>query len=96
MPGVEKVQTPSGAKYQIHITGGQGIVIGDRPQVTQHIGESSGVDIAPKTTPGEHDDTRAEKLYQTILDGFDLEELRTLCFYLDVEYDDLRGEGRAC
>lgn len=34
-------------------------------------------------------------LYSHLLMHFDLEGLRTLCFKLGVEYDDLRGEGRA-
>jgi hypothetical protein len=33
-------------------------------------------------------------LREFIVQHFDLEELRTLCFDLHVEYDDLRGEGR--
>ena len=33
-------------------------------------------------------------LYDSILKHLDEEELRTLCFRLGVEYDDLRGEGR--
>ena len=33
-------------------------------------------------------------LHQLILDHYGLEELRTLCFQLGVEYDDLPGEGR--
>lgn len=40
------------------------------------------------------DNTFATKLFQILCDHFDLEELRTLCFHLNVEYDDLRGEGR--
>jgi len=39
--------------------------------------------------------TFATKLFQILCDHFDLEELRTLCFHLSVEYDDLRGEGRS-
>ena len=31
----------------------------------------------------------------TITERFDAEELRTLCFDLDVDYDSLRGEGKA-
>jgi hypothetical protein len=46
---------------------------------------------APAFTPhpAEH-----ERLYQALVAHFDQEELRTLCFKLGVEYDDLRGEGR--
>jgi formylglycine-generating enzyme required for sulfatase activity len=35
------------------------------------------------------------KLRERIISCFDEEELRTLCFDLEVDYDDLRGEGRA-
>jgi formylglycine-generating enzyme required for sulfatase activity len=35
------------------------------------------------------------KLRERITSCFDAEELRTLCFDLKVDYDDLRGEGRA-
>lgn len=34
-------------------------------------------------------------LHTVLTQRFDREELRTLCFQLGVEYDDLRGEGRA-
>ncbi len=34
-------------------------------------------------------------LHQTLVEHFDLEELRTLCFHLHVDYDNLRGEGKA-
>ncbi len=34
-------------------------------------------------------------LHQALLDHYDLEELRTLCFYLQVDYDILPGEGKA-
>jgi hypothetical protein len=34
------------------------------------------------------------KLHRILDKGFDLEELRTLCFELGVDYDDLRGEGK--
>ena len=33
-------------------------------------------------------------LHQRLL-VLDLEELRTLCFYLEVDYDNLRGEGKS-
>jgi hypothetical protein len=35
------------------------------------------------------------RLHQSIVSCYDLEDLRTLCFTLDVEYDDLRGETRS-
>jgi hypothetical protein len=34
-------------------------------------------------------------LHRFIAESFDLEELRTLCFDLGVEHDDLGGEGRS-
>jgi hypothetical protein len=34
-------------------------------------------------------------LLAALTSSFDLEELRTLCFELDINFDDLRGEGRA-
>ena len=33
------------------------------------------------------------RLHRLLVDTFDLEELRTLCFNLSVRFDDLRGEG---
>jgi hypothetical protein len=38
MPGVKKIESSAGKKYHINITGGQGFVIGDHAQVTQHFG----------------------------------------------------------
>ena len=35
------------------------------------------------------------QLLQTLVGRFDLEELRTLCFDLDVDFDNLRGESKA-
>lgn len=35
------------------------------------------------------------KLHQALSQRLDEEDLRTLCFYIGVEYDTLRGEGRA-
>ncbi len=34
------------------------------------------------------------RLYEFILDHYSLGELKDLCFYLDVVYDDLDGSGR--
>jgi hypothetical protein len=34
-------------------------------------------------------------LRRKLIDTFNLEELRTLCFDLQLNYDDLRGESRA-
>ena len=35
------------------------------------------------------------ELYQILTRRFDEEELRTLCYYLEIDYDSLRGEGKA-
>ena len=35
-----------------------------------------------------------DELHQALLTRYDLEELRTLCVQLDVDFDDLRGESR--
>jgi len=35
------------------------------------------------------------RLRQTLASRFDEGELRTLCFYLEVDYDDLPGEGKS-
>jgi hypothetical protein len=32
-------------------------------------------------------------LHRTLVERFDIDELRTLCFYLEIEYDHLPGEG---
>lgn len=52
-------------------------------------------DVSPLVDVSVQDSTDPHKLHQTLLKTFDLEELRTLCFALSVEFDDLRGEGRA-
>lgn len=49
----------------------------------------------PEAKTGTDDHSLATKLYQILYNRFNLEEVRTLCFYLNVEFDDLRGEGRA-
>jgi hypothetical protein len=40
-------------------------------------------------------DDRQTRAYRIIFQRYDLEELRTLCFDLGVNYDDLPGEGRS-
>jgi hypothetical protein len=40
-------------------------------------------------------DSQAAQLCQAIIDHYDLEELRTLCSELSIDYDSLRGEGKA-
>ena len=37
----------------------------------------------------------ASAVRQTLVKLYDLEELRTLCMDLNVDYDSLRGEGKA-
>jgi hypothetical protein len=37
----------------------------------------------------------ATAIHKVLQERFDLEELRTLCFNLGVDYDNLRGEGKA-
>jgi len=39
--------------------------------------------------------TIRRQLFTILCDRFDLEDLRTLCFLLEVNYDSLRGEGQA-
>ena len=36
-----------------------------------------------------------EALHRVLVEHFNEEELRTLCFHLSVEYDDLAGRGRS-
>lgn len=48
IPGVKKMETPSGAKYHISIVGGKGIVVGDQSQVTQYFGDSTEDDESTK------------------------------------------------
>ncbi len=67
-----------------------------RPYLGFRIASDVGVQVAGaasgKRTPEQVDRT---KLHQLITTHFDGEELRTLCFDLNVDYDDLRGEGKA-
>ncbi|MBP6016163.1 MAG: toll/interleukin-1 receptor domain-containing protein [Candidatus Promineofilum sp.] len=37
----------------------------------------------------------ATQLHQFLIDHFSLDELKTLCFNLGIEFDDLGGDGRA-
>lgn len=45
-----------------------------------------------QSAPGGYDST---KLFEILVEYFDEEELRTLCFKLNIDYDSLRGEGKA-
>ena len=55
--------------------------------------------VAPVSVPeieiGEPLRPELIKLHQVLSGAFDGEEFRTLCFYLSVDYDSLRGEGLA-
>src|SRR5690349_4007227 len=35
------------------------------------------------------------RLYETLVERFNLEELRMLGFYLKIDYDELKGEGKS-
>lgn len=60
--------------------------------------------IPPSSTPpdiiiakpiDDYTQINTRRLANIIIERFDKEELRTLCFHLGVNYDDLRAEGRA-
>ncbi len=36
-----------------------------------------------------------QKLHHVLIDRFNIEELRTLCLYLDIDYENLSGEGKS-
>ena len=38
--------------------------------------------------------TNTQRIFRDMMDYFNLEELKTLCFELDVDYDSLGGEGK--
>jgi len=50
--------------------------------------------IAPSAAASTAGQAELDQLYEVLVARFDREELRTLCFKLGVDYDDLRGEGR--
>ena len=82
-----------GSMYHVTINDARGVAIGDHAQVNQYSGGTGGrgpADAPSTTSPS----SATDALHQRILDRFDLEEFRTLCFKLGIEYDDLRGEGR--
>ena len=80
-------------QYNITITGGQGITIGDQAQVTQQFA-NSGSD-APPSAPPPVDTERLVALADQITRYFNLSEVRDLCFRLGIEYEDLGGEGKS-
>jgi hypothetical protein len=89
-------EAPAG-KYTITIQSGQGIVIGDHAQVVQTFpaasspASSSGEAAEPEVRERQH----TRRLCQIIIERLNLEDLRTLCFDLGVDFDSLRGEGKA-
>ncbi len=50
---------------------------------------------SPGAAPPDADSDKLDRLHQVLHARFDREELRTLCFRLGVNYDDLRGEGHS-
>jgi hypothetical protein len=82
---------PHASKYEIHIGRAEGVVIGDGARMTQNFNS---------TDEGEHRNVPeqvagTEGLRQLLIERLDLEELRTLCADIEVDFDSLRGEGKA-
>lgn len=80
-------------QYNITITGGQGIPIGDQAQVSQQFPNSGSA--APPSAPPPVDAERLVTLADLITRYFNLSEVRDLCFRLGIEYEDLGGEGKS-
>jgi len=79
-------------KYDIHIHTASGVVIGDQAQVTQAFqAPGKGQDQAGEAQSGQE----TAGLRQFLTDRLDWEELRTCCADLGVDFDSLRGEGKA-
>jgi nucleoside phosphorylase len=98
-PALEGVISPtpkktSTGKYNLQITNAHGMVIGDHAQVTQQF-DSSTSNARGSSSSSTEMGSVASQLHQLLVARFDLEEFRTLCFKLGVDYDDLRGEGRS-
>jgi formylglycine-generating enzyme required for sulfatase activity len=69
-----------------------------KPQVRRpYLGFRVASDVVATVSEGATSEQAIDrvKLRERITSCFDEEELRTLCFDLKVDYDDLRGEGRA-
>ena len=79
-------------QYNITITGGQGITIGDQAQVAQQFANSGST--VPPSAPPPVDTERLVTLADLITRYFNLSEVRDLCFRLGIEYEDLGGEGK--
>ncbi len=87
----DEEQQVAKSKYDIHIHTASGVVIGDRAQVTQTF-----------QTPAKDQDQSGEaqsgqetaRLRQLLTDRLDLEELRTCCADLGIDFDNLQGEGK--
>jgi len=71
-----------------------------RPYLGFRIASDVGAAVSGARAPGDGsgeempDQVNRVRLRRLIADHFDIEELRTLCFDLGVDYDDLRGEGK--
>jgi outer membrane protein assembly factor BamB len=68
LPETKSPMTPAGTKYQINITGGQGIVIGDQAQVTQRLSTTG----APASPVSDASSTRLQHLNDNIQQDLDL------------------------
>lgn len=90
--GEETVPKEGESKYDIHIHTASGVVIGDQAQVSQTFQPSGKGRDQPGTAQS---DQETAGLRQLLTDRLDWEELRTLCSDLGVDFDSLRGEGKA-
>jgi hypothetical protein len=93
-PAPEEQPSRTGSTYHVTINKADGVAIGDGAQVIKHADKQPGK-IAPSSSSAATAESMVQRLYQLLTTQYDLEELRTLCFKLGVEYDDLRGEGRS-
>ncbi len=80
-------------QYNITITGGQGITIGDQAQVAQQYANSSST--VPPSAPTPVETKSLVTLADLITRYFNLSEVRDLCFRLGIEYEDVGGEGKS-
>ncbi len=78
-------------KYNIHIENANGFAIGDNAQVVYNSQGTAGHE--PAHSPQLR--RRMIQLRELLNQRLDIEELRTLCSDLDLDYDALRGEGKA-
>ena len=92
-------QTAAGGTYHITI-GGQGhkFSIGNQSQYIEGLSSSPAHqqrDAGPATQPAEPSRNRLSQLHRKLSRLFDEGELRTLCFNLDIDYEDLPGQGKS-